>query len=135
MAVLLSCPHALVTLDPTSRVVVHRRTALPFAEAIAYQAHVEDVIATLASVDRHRHALLVDLRDAPMRTDPDFELVARYFREEVMRGFVRTAVLVRTHVGRLQIARHSSEDGVMYPQFLDEREAWRYLTERPSARP
>ena len=88
---------------------------------------MEEVITTLGVVERSRHALLVDLRDAPLRTDHDFELVVRYFREEVMRGFARVAVLLRTQVGRLQIARHSSEDGVAYPQYLDEREAWRYL--------
>ena len=69
-----------------------------------------------------------DLRDGPMRSDPEFENRSRTQQLRTLAGFARVAVLVRTAVGKLQVSRARRESGHSTEGiFHDEAEALAYL--------
>src|SRR5262245_1563181 len=53
-------------------------------------------------LDRARHVLLMDMRDAPGRNDDAFERRVAKYRSATVQGFLRVAVLVRSLPGQLQ---------------------------------
>lgn len=77
-------------------------------------------------LERSRSALLVDLRDGPLRSDPAFDDVAREHRPRVFAGFHCGAVLVRTLSGKIQLSRLERADQ-NYRAFDDEAEAIAFL--------
>ena len=81
----------------------------------------------LDGLDRGRLGLLIDLRAAPGRNDPDFERAMTTRRSELVRGFRAAAILVQTRVGELQIARITREDGSHARVFADEAKALAWL--------
>lgn len=56
-------------------------------------------------------ALLADLRASVGRNDPEFEAGLKERRRELFERFQRTAIVVGTAVGRLQVQRHIVHDG------------------------
>lgn len=77
----------------------------------------------LDGVPRHRASLLIDSRQAPARNDPEFERVFAPLRADLMRGFSRVALVVRSAVGVLQVTRHARIDGIDAGVFTDPAEA------------
>jgi hypothetical protein len=63
-------------------------------------------------IQRSRCALLIDSRQAPARNDPEFEKTLAPLRQELLRDFARTAILVQTAVGALQVSRHAKVDAL-----------------------
>src|SRR5690242_7593667 len=59
----------------------------------------------LMPLDRGRHVLLIDMRDAPGRNDDAFERRVAPYRSATVRGFLRVAVLVRSLPGQMQVQR------------------------------
>lgn len=86
-----------------------------------------DAVAALDRLERPRFGLLVDLRAAPGRNDPDFEHAMAKQRMELLRGFAGVAILVQTAAGQLQIARIGRQDGVDVAVFTDEFAAIAWL--------
>ena len=85
---------------------------------------------SFAAIDEHLRALppgasslLVDLRAIVGRNDAAFETALAPLRRELLRKFERTAVLVRTTIGRLQLQRYLASDGIVAEVFSDEAEA------------
>jgi hypothetical protein len=79
----------------------------------------------------------MDTRDAPTRhaiPEAEFEKVLDEFRKQLMIGFAKVAVLVKTSVGKLQVTRMTREDGVDARVFENEAEALAYLSGRAEAR-
>jgi hypothetical protein len=85
------------------------------------------VLDAMSRFDRARYRLLVDLRDGPLRTDRAFEARFEKFRVEMLRGYARTAILVRSAVGKLQVQRHARADATPLQVFDDERAAMEFL--------
>ncbi|NRA32564.1 MAG: gamma-glutamylcyclotransferase [Polyangiaceae bacterium] len=54
--------------------------------------------------------LVVDLRNAPVRNDPDFERTMARLRRELVGHFARTAVLLESAIGVLQVNRLNRDD-------------------------
>jgi hypothetical protein len=79
-------------------------------------------------IDRARNALLVDLREGPLRSDPAFDAAVREHRPRLFEGFHIGAVLVRTLSGKIQLTRHERTDRA-YRVFDDEAEALAFLDE------
>lgn len=77
-------------------------------------------------IDRARHALLIDLREGPLRSDPAFDAVVSEHRPLVFEGFHVGAVLVRTMSGKIQLTRHERADRA-YRVFDDEAEVLAFL--------
>ena len=86
-----------------------------------------DAVLALDRVERGRFGLLVDLRAAPGRNDPDFENAMAKQRLELLRGFAAIAILVQTAAGQIQISRIGREDGVDVAVFTDEFTAITWL--------
>ena len=63
-------------------------------------------------IPKSRCALLIDSRQAPARNDPEFERAMAPLRQDLLRGFPRTAILVQTAVGALQVTRHAKNDAL-----------------------
>jgi hypothetical protein len=119
-----------LTIDRDRKLVRWMRTPMPYSMVEQFDDVARASVLGLLTVDRGTHALLIDLREGPMRNDPAFEEAALRFRRDIHRGFARSAVLVRSRAGLLQISRHLSErplDVKEHPTFLDEEEALAYL--------
>jgi hypothetical protein len=117
-----------VSLDRARRVVrVTRSAERPRSIEQITQAF-DEATRAFDSFDRTRLRLLIDLRAAPGRNDPEFEQAMATRRHELMRGFAAVAILVQTPVGELQIARISREDGSSAKVFNDEAKAMAWLS-------
>lgn len=68
-------------------------------------------------------SLLVDLRAIVGRNDSAFESALAPLRRELLSKFERTAVILRTSIGRLQLQRYLAADGIDAEVFSDEAEA------------
>ena len=101
--------------------------------SIAAMMHSYDALLRLLATDFHGYVsprLLVDMRQAPARNDPEFERAHGPRRRQLLAGFVRVATLVNSPVGILHIQRFAREDRAQHIQgFQDERQALRYLQE------
>jgi hypothetical protein len=118
-----------VTVDEGARVVRRVRSAEPFASLGQLEADYAELVRVMDLVDRARYALLVDVRAAPPRNDPQFEAAVERHHEALYRGFRASAILVQSAVGRLQLKRMFDESGVKVRVFADEGEALRYLAD------
>lgn len=100
------------------------RTDRSFTSAAELDTAHRDLAAALDRLPRKRLGLLVDLRRAPARNDPEFERQMPEHRARLFEGFARRAVLVQTAVGRLHVQRHAQSDGLRdLVVFTDEAEA------------
>lgn len=106
---LLSSTHWLMEDDIDQRVVWLVRQPVAFAS-------LTEIISANAAVVRkilpqHRSAgLVVDMRQAPSRNDTGFEQAMQGLRARVESSFARTAVLLSTRVGILQVNRITRAD-------------------------
>ncbi|MCB9592110.1 MAG: hypothetical protein H6719_05200 [Sandaracinaceae bacterium] len=82
----------------------------------------------LAALDAQRAArLLIDLRAAPSRNDPEFEERFERYRARLTAGGAQTGLLLRTRVGALQVQRLARNDGVDLRVFHEEDTARTWL--------
>ena len=123
--------HVFLAIDDVRRIVVFRRKAT--------RLHADDVAGVFAAIaaqgstiDRSAYGLLIDSRAAPFNNDDAFEAAMRGYIAAHTAGFRRRAVLVRTAVGVLQVARTSraleEHGGPPQAVFRDEAEALAYLS-------
>jgi hypothetical protein len=128
---LYRCAYLVLTLDEERKLLRRARTDKGFATieevGIAYEA----VLAALDSIDRSEHLLLVDMRLAPPRNDPAFERFVAQYTRLLYAGFRRTAALVKTQAGRLQLGRLFAQLNLEIPAFTDEASAIAYLMAAP----
>ena len=122
--------YLVMEVDEARSTVRIRRTAAPFPTS---ESHVEEWQALLSVIDRQftreRYGLLLDLREAPSRNDPAFEQVAQAMRPRIRGGFRRTAVVVKTAAGMLQLRRFERQSPLSTPEdvFFNEEEALAFL--------
>lgn len=107
---LLTSDHWLMDESGYERVVVLRRTSVPFASAEAIFRSTEEVTSKLRAYHR-RFGVVADLRLAPPRNDAAFEEATRSFRAALQTCFARVAVLLQTPVGVLQVNRVKRDEG------------------------
>jgi hypothetical protein len=122
---LLASTHWLMEEDSAHRVVWLRRLPVPFTSIGEITAANHAVIQRI--LPRHRTAgVVVDMRAAPPRNDPAFESAMRGLRSNVETRFARTAVLLATQVGMLQVNRITREDGATSFATTSEQAAFRF---------
>jgi hypothetical protein len=127
---LLENAHWLVEEDASRRVVWLRRTGLTFASIREVTIANDRIIQKL--VAQHRHwGVVVDMRAAPSRNDPAFEAAMYGLRAAVEARFARTAVLLGTAVGMLQVNRLTRADGATSFATRDEAAALRFACGEP----
>ncbi len=114
---------------PSTRVLRLTRNEEPFKKVQELVGVLDEVETQLRLVDRAQYGLLIDTRRVIGRTDPGFERAFRHWRERIVGGFARVAVLVQTPEGREQAARHAEELGGHVFAFDDEAAAVAWLSE------
>lgn len=125
---LLATPYCTITWTRNPSIMRFVRSDTPFPSIQRLEQERIDVEEVLYKWGRSR--LLVDLRAAAPCVDPAFEAPLARLRRGVLQGGERTAILVRTAVGALQVKRHMREDGLHAGVFHDEEEALAYLEAR-----
>lgn len=123
---LLHTRHVRVTRDPSTFLVRYVRSSERFATVAEFDATTDRIVEALAGIRRSRHALLVDVRRSPLVVSAEFDVAAARFAADVIAGFAKSATLVSTPVGRLQITRFRREHSGPEP-FTDEERAVDYL--------
>ncbi|MDI3283598.1 hypothetical protein [Polyangium sp. 15x6] len=107
-----------------------RRTTTPMA--VAGVAAILDKIASEFRIrvplrERKSLGVLLDTREAPMMADDAAMAIIRPLMNEVLTGFPRGAILVKTAVGKLQAMRRTREEAslgrIQLPVFDDEAAA------------
>lgn len=120
--------HFALDVDDDARVARITRTSTPL-DAATVDAAFAPVTDALAKIDHASWSLLLDLRAAPLRHDPELETALSPRVTGLSRNFRRQALLVRTAVGVLQVNRVSREAvGAAPSVFRDEGEALAWLS-------
>lgn len=126
--------HFRVKYDPKTGLVRMVRTSTPFdTNEQLFESHAPIVIA-LDAIGREGKTLLLDIRLAPPRNDPEFENALRPLLSRIVRGFLRVAVVTRTATGQLQVQRQVREAGDDIRVFMSEDDAIGYLKGRLDSR-
>jgi hypothetical protein len=115
------------------KIVLVRRTAAPFARLGDIETTTEALARVLPSERRKQHAVLIDMRLAPVRTDASLEPAFERYRREVERGFERAVVVVTTVVGRLRSERLGAAVQIPLTIVGSIEEAWMLLRDPPAA--
>lgn len=102
--------HFTITVDENKKLVRVKRTKTPYASIAELKQTNELRRRLLRDYDGLRYCLLLDARDGPLRNDPEFEETARESRTEMIATFHRTAIVVKTAVGMLQLQRLNRTD-------------------------
>jgi cytochrome b involved in lipid metabolism len=121
----LSSDFWLMEEDQVRKVVVLKRSAQPVEAIDDLILANRNVIAKMRP-DHADYGVVVDMRQAPSRNDPEFEDAMRLLRLEVSKHFARVAVLVTSAVGVLQVARMSRNEGAETFATQDELAAMRF---------
>lgn len=107
-------------------VLALRRTAQRFVDVVAVDEEYGLLLPFLR--DLRPRALLVDLRATPGRNDPAFEEALKEHRRVLLTLAPRTALLVSTATGELQVRRHLQIDGLHQVEVTrDEDQAHRFV--------
>jgi hypothetical protein len=122
---LLSSTYWLMAEDVDQRVVWLVRRAVAFASLAEITSANAAVVRKI--LPQHRSAgVLVDMRQAPSRNDTGFEQAMQGLRTQVEARFARTAVLLATQVGLLQVNRITRADHATTFATTDEAAALRF---------
>jgi len=125
MKVLLSDPYNLVTLDEEIRLVKQTRTSTPI---LSLEETEECFGAVARAIAPFAHCvMLADLRNGPGNNLPDAERITKRLLMPPLQKYRAVATLVKSAVGRLQVARMWREAGLPMGVFSDEEEALVYL--------
>lgn len=116
-------------VDEGTGIVRNIRSDKPFTSMRDLEVSFEGLIKALDDLGRARYVLLIDIRAAPGRNDPEFEAALQRFRLRWIGGFRKAGVLVQSAVGLLQVKRYAKQDGMTRLVTDDEAELVRYLTE------
>ncbi|WP_394822758.1 hypothetical protein [Pendulispora albinea] len=117
-----------LTIDREHRLVRLVRTPEPYAQLVDIGASFLFVDRQLVDVDRKQYRLLVDLREGPRRNDSAFEAEMERFRRALVVSFRRTALVVKSATGLLQVKRHMQQDGALQAGvFMGETQAIQFL--------
>jgi hypothetical protein len=71
-----------------------------------------EIEASMEKVARSGHALLIDVRTARGRNDPEFERLFGPYRARMSAGWLRVAIVVGSPPGVLQVQRYAREDSL-----------------------
>jgi len=95
---------------PEQQIAVLHRTPLPASSLTALAADNDALLAALR--EEHRNfGLVVDTREAPLRNDKAFEETMAKLRVELTSHFQRSAVLLDSALGELQVSRLERDEG------------------------
>ncbi|WP_437577833.1 hypothetical protein [Sorangium sp. So ce887] len=100
-------PYTAVYHDPAQQLVFLKRFSPPYPSLGEVEQNFQRLEQALGIISRPRSLLFVDARDAPMRNDDRFEATFAPSNARLMQGFKKTAVLLKSAIGVLQVERLS----------------------------
>lgn len=122
--------HWIIESGTREQIILVRRTANAYASVGEVRSSFEDVRRVIDPLERPTLSVLVDMRLAPPRDDPEFERAAVDQPRYLSRDFKRSAVLIRTATGLLHVQRHMQQLGLPMKVFNDEQQAFDYVRGR-----
>ncbi len=125
MRVLISTAYWLMEEDAVRKVVILRRHAVPVDSLDELLTQNREITNLMRSVDEE-FGIVIDMRQAPSRNDPEFEDAMAQLRAEIFRHYTRVAVLVSSALGVLQVNRINRNDGAQTFATQNEAEAVRF---------
>lgn len=128
MTELFRSSHLIVTREESGRVIRARRTSSAFVSTADMYGVEAQFLRTIPMRERFGIGVLVDVRDAPMLSNDGFEIEAAKVIDAMASDFERSALLVRTAVGALQVRRIAKTNPFRLELFEDEAAAIAYLT-------
>ena len=96
--------HWLFEEQPEKRLAVLSRTPAVWSSLAELRAENETILGLLRD-DQRGCGLLVDMREAPIRNDPEFEDAMAELRQRLTSHFERTSILLESEIGELQVTR------------------------------
>jgi hypothetical protein len=118
-----------VLVDERMGIIRTIRSDKPFASIQELEASFAALSKILDDLGRARFALIVDIRAAPGRNDPEFEAALQRVRHLWIGGFRKVGVLVQSVVGMLQVKRYARQDDIKRLVTTDEDELLEYFTQ------
>jgi len=104
-----------------------QRSNVPHPTPVELEQSFRRVAAAIDRLGRTNRVMLVDMREALGRNEPEFDAALRRVRPIVERGMARIVVLLRSSAGMLQMKRVNEEDGVVRALTMNEQEALDFL--------
>lgn len=123
-SVVFSSSYWVVEIHDANEVVLLRRSPAGLESLDDLVVQNERVLRELDEVDLH--GIVVDMRQAPPRNDPEFEKAMGKLRGGIFERFERVAVLLSSAVGVLQVNRLARDEGVNTFATLSESAAIRF---------
>ncbi len=122
-------PYATVTYSPDRKLIVYRRKATPYPDLATARSSLEAARGAMPlGLKLSHHVFLMDVREGPLRVDPEFEQATEAAGPDLSKLFKRAAVLVKTAVGKLQMSRLRNERARIFEVFDDETKAYAFLS-------
>lgn len=109
-----------VSVSGTDKLARIERSDTPFDSVEEVRRAWREVDAALQKTVRRGRSLLIDLRQAPARNDPEFETAVRSILPDIRKGYRRIGVMVRSAAGGLQVSRLARADGAV--EFISSNE-------------
>lgn len=101
---LYSSEHWVFEEEPEQSLAILQRTPVPWASLAQLTFENESILNGLRP-GQAEHGLLVDMRQAPIRNDADFENAMARLRLVLTAHFKRMAILLDSNLGELQVTR------------------------------
>ena len=108
----VSNEYCRVTYDPSTRIARFIRSSTPIRSLEEAARHFGQAVSLINALGRNKISLILDMREAPSRNDPQFEEAMAEHRRQVARDISRVAVIVKTAVGRLHVQRLGETDRI-----------------------
>lgn len=125
MHTLVSSVHWVMREYGEHRLVQLKRTSEPFESNLDIAIEADRILPNLRS-EYSNFGIVVDMRGAPLRADPQFEGAMRRLRGAIAESFARVAVLLRSQTGMLQVHRLTREDRTRTFATLSETAAFEF---------
>jgi hypothetical protein len=109
--VLYESEFARLGLIPGTNVVLFQQSSTPIPTSELEATWIE-IDASFAAIARSTHALMLDVRKARGRNDPEFERLFAPHRARMATGWRRVAIVVVSPPGVLQVRRYAREDNL-----------------------
>jgi hypothetical protein len=126
---IVSNPYCSVLYDRSTGIARFVRTDVPIRSLEDADRFFGEAVRAIDILGRNRIKLLIDIREAPARNDPQYETALAGYRREVARGVRRIAVLAKTAAGRLHAQRLGKADHLDQVVVATEEEALTHLTQ------
>jgi hypothetical protein len=124
---IVSNPYCRVLYDRSTGIARFVRTDVSIRSLEEAIRFFGEAVRAIDILGRNRIKLLIDIRDAPARNDPQYETAMAEFRRDVARGVRRIAVVAKTAAGRLHAQRLGKADHLDQIVVATEDEALEHL--------